>query len=61
MSRHLCLPLQVHLRINVGCIDRNMAQPGTDGVNVDSGTKKVSRGCVAPIYHAKCRESSQRR
>ena len=47
MSKHLRLPLQVDLCIDVGCIDGNMAQPRTDGVDVDSGPKQV-RSCSVP-------------
>jgi hypothetical protein len=41
MCKHFCLPLQVDFGIDVGCVDGNMAQPCADGVDIDSGAKKV--------------------
>ena len=42
MLQNLCFSLKVYLGVDVGCIDGNMAQPCTDGVDIDSGAKKVS-------------------
>ena len=42
MIEHFRLPLQVDFCINVSCVDGNMAQPSSDGVDIDSGAKKVS-------------------
>ena len=44
MSEHFRFPLQVDLCIDVGCVDGNMAQPCADGVDIDSGAKKMSGG-----------------
>jgi len=41
MLKYLCFPLQVHFGINIGCVDRNVAQPRADGVDIDSGAKEV--------------------
>jgi hypothetical protein len=30
MGKHFCLPLQVDLCIDVGCVDRDMTEPRTD-------------------------------
>jgi hypothetical protein len=47
MLQNLCFPLQIHLSIDVGCVDGSVAQPCADGVDVDSGAKKVCRGRVS--------------
>lgn len=41
MLQNLCFPLQINFSINVGCIDRDMAQPSANGVDIDSGAKGV--------------------
>jgi len=41
---------KVRLRIDIGCVERNMAQPCPDGVEINSSTKQVGRCCVAPMY-----------
>jgi hypothetical protein len=42
MRERFCLSLKVYFGVGVGCVDGNMAQPCTDGVDIDSGAKKVS-------------------
>jgi len=49
MRKYLRLPLEVHFIVNIRRIDRHMAKPGADGVDVDTGTQQVSGGCVAGI------------
>ena len=49
MRKYLRLPLEVHFIVNIRRIDRHMAKPGADGVDVDTGTQQVSGGCVAAI------------
>ena len=39
----LGLHFQIHFRINVRGIERNVTQPGTDGVNVHTSTEKMGR------------------
>jgi hypothetical protein len=39
----LGLHLQIHFRINVRGIERNVTQPGADGVNVHASTEKMGR------------------
>src|SRR5216683_5786507 len=43
----LGLHFQIDFRINVRGIERNVTQPGADGVNVHAGTEKMGRRCVS--------------
>ena len=43
----LCFHLQINLRIDVGGIEGDVAEPSADRVDVDSGPKKVNRSRVA--------------
>lgn len=47
MCEHFCFPLEVNLGVDVGCIDGDMTQPGSDGVDVDAGAEQM-RGCRVP-------------
>jgi hypothetical protein len=42
----LGLHFQIDFRINVRGIERNVTQPGADGVNVHAGTEKMGRRCM---------------
>ena len=44
MCEYFRLPLEVDLRIDVGCIDGDVTEPRSDGVDVDAGAEQV-RGC----------------
>jgi hypothetical protein len=37
---------EVRFRIDIGCVERNMAKPCPDCVEIHSGAKQVSRSCV---------------
>ena len=50
MLQNLCFSLKIYFGVDVGCVDRNMAEPGADGVDIDSGAKEVS----APSYAGWC-------
>lgn len=41
MLENLCLSLKINFGVDVGRVDRNVAQPGADGVDIDSGAKEV--------------------
>ena len=42
----LCLHFQIHLCINICSIERDVPEPSTDSVDVDTRAEKVGRGCV---------------
>ena len=42
MCQNLGLRLKIDFGVDVGCVNRNMAQPCADGVDIDSGAKKTS-------------------
>ncbi|HSE34236.1 MAG TPA: hypothetical protein VLA93_21865 [Pyrinomonadaceae bacterium] len=44
--------LQNGFSVDVGDINRDVVQPGADGIDIYSGTQKMSGGRVAPIPHA---------
>ena len=44
--------LQIGFSVDVGGINRDVAQPGADGVDIYSATQKMCGGRVAPIPHA---------
>jgi hypothetical protein len=48
----LGLHLHVHFRINIRRIERDMPQPGTNGVDVDPGTEQMGRSRVANSMRA---------
>ena len=40
------LHLEVHFSVDVGRIDRDMSEPRTDRVNVNTGAQKMDSSCV---------------
>ena len=42
MGEDLGFSLQIYFGVDVGRVNGNMAQPCADGVDIDSGAKKVS-------------------
>jgi hypothetical protein len=48
-GKHLGLCLQIHFGIDVGGVDRDVAQPRADRVDVHARTQQVRRGCVSII------------
>ena len=44
-GERLCLHFQIHLRINICSIERDVPEPSTDSVDVDTRAEKVGRGC----------------
>lgn len=47
MCEHLCFALEVYFGVDVGCIDGDMTEPRSDGVDVDAGAEQM-RGCRMP-------------
>ena len=47
MGQGLCLHLQINLGIDVRGINRDVAEPSTDRVDVDAGSEEVYCSCVA--------------
>ena len=43
----LCLHGEIGFSVDIGCIDGDMPQPGSDGVDIDSCTEQVSCRCVS--------------
>ena len=41
MSEHVRFPLEVNLCIDIGRIDGDVAEPGADGVDVDTGAQQM--------------------
>ena len=41
VSEHFGFPLEVNLCIDIGRIDGDVAEPGADGVDVDTGAQQV--------------------
>lgn len=41
MRQNLSFLLEIDLHIDVGRVDRDVSEPGADGVDIDSGTKKM--------------------
>ena len=41
MSQHLGLTFEIDVGINVGGVDRDVAEPGTDGVDVHAGAEQM--------------------
>ena len=46
-GERLCLHVQIHLRINICSIERDVPEPSTDSVDVDTRSEKVRRSCVS--------------
>ena len=49
--RCLGFHLKIGFSVDVGGINRDVAQPGADGVDIYSGLQKMCGGRVAPIPH----------
>ncbi len=51
-SQRLGLHLKIDFGINVGGVDRNVSEPRTNGVDVDSCAQEMGCGCVADCVRA---------
>ena len=47
MCEHLRFALEVYFGVDVGCIDGDMTEPRSDGVDVDAGAEQMC-GCRMP-------------
>ncbi len=52
-GERLCLHFQIQLRINICSIERDVPEPSTDSVDVDTRAEKVGRGWswTCPAMH----------
>jgi hypothetical protein len=48
----LAFIFQIGFSVDVGGINRDVAQPSADGVDIYSGSQKMCGGRVAPVPHA---------
>ena len=46
VSEHFGFTLQVDFGVDVGGVDRDVAEPRADGVDVDAGAQQMRGGCV---------------
>jgi hypothetical protein len=49
MLENLCFSLKINFGVDVGRVDRNVTQPGADGVDIDSGAKEVGSRRMAAM------------
>ena len=47
MRQHLRLALQIDFGVNVGGVDGDVTEPGSNGVDVHAGAKQVRCSCVS--------------